>query len=291
MAPNLLLYLCIVILLEYALKALCEGASGRRRHLSAAAGAAHRSAADRIYALYRVGALIVHAAVLWGLSSLPLGQSLLTAAVLTALACTEVLASLASGWLYLRTQRLFRPLHLVPHVAFLAALLYTVRSTPWPSDLPHILARLHANTLPIFDPAHVLRTAVVFLLAATPSNYAIRWLMNKAEDVSLPELAVGDLLLRLPLATPRAAASWPVPAAAAEDAKLQTLQAGRIIGTLERWMLLALMARGEMAAVGFVFAGKSIVRYKEFDRKDFAEYYLVGTLYSILIALGLTTLL
>jgi hypothetical protein len=115
--------------------------------------------------------------------------------------------------------------------------------------------------------------------------------MNKAEDVSLPELAVGDLLLRLPLATPRTAASWPVPAAAAEDAKLQTLQAGRIIGTLERWMLLALMARGEMAAVGFVFAGKSIVRYKEFDRKDFAEYYLVGTLYSILIALGLTTLL
>ncbi|NLN27498.1 MAG: hypothetical protein GX161_04705 [Firmicutes bacterium] len=64
-----------------------------------------------------------------------------------------------------------------------------------------------------------------------------------------------------------------------------------MIGTLERWMLLALMARGEMAAVGFVFAGKSIVRYKEFDRKDFAEYYLVGTLYSILIALGLTTLL
>lgn len=46
-----------------------------------------------------------------------------------------------------------------------------------------------------------------------------------------------------------------------------------------------------MAAVGLVFTAKSIVRYKEFDRKEFAEYYLVGTLYSILIALALTSLL
>ena len=150
MAPNLLLYLCIVILLEYALKALCEGASGRRRHLSAAAGAAHRSAADRIYALYRVGALIVHAAVLWGLSSLPLGQSLPRCRPYRP-SVHGGTGSLASGWLYLRNAFSARCTLCPTSPSSRSAVhcpLHTVAVRP-----AHILARLHANTLPIFDPA------------------------------------------------------------------------------------------------------------------------------------------
>lgn len=279
-----------VILLEYGLKAFYEGAAWRRLtqpQQGAAAAETTSLVADRIYAVYRLTTLVGHTAALWGLSPLAPGQVLLIAILLTGLASTEILASLVSGWLYVRRQYLVRALHLVSHALFLLALIYTSRTVPWSPDLPGKLAHLHGAVLPFAEPGGLLHIGLLFLLAATPSNYAIRWLMNKEEDISLPEMAVADLLLRLP----RTATSWPVPAAASDSSKTQTLKTGRIIGTLERWMLIALMARGDMAAVGLVFAGKSIVRYKEFDRKEFAEYYLVGTLYSILIALGLTTLL
>jgi hypothetical protein len=37
--------------------------------------------------------------------------------------------------------------------------------------------------------------------------------------------------------------------------------------------------------VAIVLTAKSIARFKEFDNKDFAEYYLIGTLTSTLIAI------
>lgn len=256
MDASLLLYLVIVILLEYGLKALFEGTAWRSlaatspgpttvRRAASAAAPSSGPRADGLYAAYRLTTLVAHAAVLWGLSPLDPGRALLIAAILTALASTEIVASLLSGWIYLRRQHLCRSLHLVPHALFLLALLYVGLSIPWSRSLPYILNRLHAEVLPFYALDHLLRIALPFLLAATPSNYAIRWLMNKEEDSSLPELAVGDLLLRLPLTTPRTATSWPVPAAAAEGTQVQTMRAGRTIGTLERWMLLALMAGGK----------------------------------------------
>ncbi|MEW6448127.1 MAG: DUF3307 domain-containing protein [Bacillota bacterium] len=59
---------------------------------------------------------------------------------------------------------------------------------------------------------------------------------------------------------------------------------GKCIGILERAIILLMVMRGEMAAVGFVLAAKSIARFKQLDDRAFAEYYLVGTLISTLIA-------
>ena len=40
------------------------------------------------------------------------------------------------------------------------------------------------------------------------------------------------------------------------------------------------------AAVGFVVAAKTLARFKQLDDRQFAEYYLLGTLASVSIALG-----
>jgi len=62
---------------------------------------------------------------------------------------------------------------------------------------------------------------------------------------------------------------------------------GRVIGYLERFMALTLVLFDQWAALGLIIAAKSIARFPEFtsgEHKDFAEYYLLGTLTSMLVA-------
>lgn len=57
--------------------------------------------------------------------------------------------------------------------------------------------------------------------------------------------------------------------------------AGRLIGTLERIIMLILISRGQYSAAGLVLTSKSIARYDRISKdQDFAEYYLLGTLMS-----------
>jgi hypothetical protein len=63
------------------------------------------------------------------------------------------------------------------------------------------------------------------------------------------------------------------------------LNAGRVIGILERLIIFFFVTIGQFAAVGFVIATKGIVRYKELEDRNFAEYVLIGTLLSSLIAI------
>ena len=73
----------------------------------------------------------------------------------------------------------------------------------------------------------------------------------------------------------------------AADETLENLQtvagAGAIIGNMERILSAIFMATGQWAAIGVIFTAKSIARFKQMEEnKQFAEYYLIGTLYSIL---------
>lgn len=61
-------------------------------------------------------------------------------------------------------------------------------------------------------------------------------------------------------------------------------QTGRYIGILERAIILTLVLYGSLPAVAFVLTAKSIARFNELNNKDFAEYYLIGTLGSASIA-------
>lgn len=60
---------------------------------------------------------------------------------------------------------------------------------------------------------------------------------------------------------------------------------GAMIGTLERILTIIFVGVGSYAAVGFVVAMKSIARYELLKEKEFAEYFLAGTMLSLLVAL------
>ena len=68
--------------------------------------------------------------------------------------------------------------------------------------------------------------------------------------------------------------------------------AGEIIGFLERILTAVFFIMGEFTAVGFIIAAKSIARYDKISKDVvFAEYYLIGTLYSILVTVAAFVLL
>ena len=61
---------------------------------------------------------------------------------------------------------------------------------------------------------------------------------------------------------------------------------GRVIGFLERIFVVLFILMGQYTAIGFVLAAKGVVRYPEFGNRNFAEYILIGTLLSVLMAMG-----
>lgn len=66
----------------------------------------------------------------------------------------------------------------------------------------------------------------------------------------------------------------------------QLQNAGLYIGWLERFLVLtALLLLQSPATVGLIMTAKAIARYPEFKSERFAEYFLIGTLLSISMAL------
>ncbi len=63
------------------------------------------------------------------------------------------------------------------------------------------------------------------------------------------------------------------------------LARGRLIGVLERALALTLVLLGQYGALGLLIAAKALARFRALDDRDFAEYFLIGTLASLLHAL------
>ncbi len=64
--------------------------------------------------------------------------------------------------------------------------------------------------------------------------------------------------------------------------------AGRIIGMLERIILFALVMLNQFGTIGLIIAAKAFARFKALDKREFAEYVLIGTLLSVGLSLGVT---
>lgn len=64
----------------------------------------------------------------------------------------------------------------------------------------------------------------------------------------------------------------------------KTERTGRWIGILERVIVLSLIINDSLGSVAFVLTAKSIARFNELSDRDFAEYYLIGTLASTMLA-------
>ena len=63
--------------------------------------------------------------------------------------------------------------------------------------------------------------------------------------------------------------------------------AGAVIGSLERVLCAIFIGLGQYASIGLIYTAKSIARFKKIEENPkFAEYYLIGTLYSILFVVA-----
>ncbi len=65
----------------------------------------------------------------------------------------------------------------------------------------------------------------------------------------------------------------------------QEYNTGRVIGMLERIFVYVFVLAGQYIAIGFILAAKGVARFREFENRTFAEYVLIGTLLSTLLAL------
>jgi hypothetical protein len=108
-----------------------------------------------------------------------------------------------------------------------------------------------------------------------------------AEDTDAAERAatytfrVGPFVARAEPAVP------PRPVPAIEFRSLASPErVGEAIGVLERLLIVTFVLTANQAAVGFVVAAKTLARFKQLDDRRFAEYYLLGTLASVSVALA-----
>lgn len=71
----------------------------------------------------------------------------------------------------------------------------------------------------------------------------------------------------------------------ADESTAQLRNAGMYIGWLERFLILTALLLRSPATAGLVLTAKAIARYPEFKHVRFAEYFLIGTLLSLCVAM------
>jgi hypothetical protein len=127
---------------------------------------------------------------------------------------------------------------------------------------PKLLAVLAPENKPSLPtPESLLLWALTFLWVGWGGAILIRKFLNYIADKN------GSLVLSSPIQN-------------------HTIQrTGNYIGILERMLILTFVLNNSLTAVAFVFTAKSIARFNELNNREFAEYYLVGTLSSTALAI------
>jgi len=168
------------------------------------------------------------------------------------------------------------PLFVVPLLA------YTLAATLWPAQVD---GHRRAATLLLWEAVFVIIALVAgtyFARLAKPSLDGLWW--GRVALLATGYLYVsgrGVVLIRsvLELPTLQMRRDEDRTAGAIEIAR------GRAIGALERALALTLVLLGEYSAVGWIIAAKALARFRALEDREFAEYFLIGTLASFLLAL------
>jgi hypothetical protein len=186
-----------------------------------------------------------------------------------------VLAAVAAvlwEWLCLRAEGSGRQ-QVAPLAVFAAALVLTIALSGWSSPVRGLVARWSAWVqLPL---SHVTPTRLLMIVA-----------------VVLVQFATGNQLVRLVLGSVGAVRP------AGEPQPSDRLKGGRLLGPMERLLILSLGVGGQVAAASAVVAAKGIIRFPELSAQknrngdvdvgidEVTEYFLVGSFTSWLLALG-----
>ena len=140
------------------------------------------------------------------------------------------------------------------------------------------LAGVGGNAAEYFLPAKCLGTVqwrsfhaqlLGVLLSLNEANLLIRWVIEKFiyRPAQTGDAAAPPLTLRK-----------------------KEYDRGRLIGLLERLLVFFFVVQNQFMALGYVVAAKGIARFKELENRDFADYFLIGTMLSIVTA-GVVALL
>ncbi len=139
-----------------------------------------------------------------------------------------------------------------------AHLLTIAVATIWCVRLP--LVRLVGMLQPLrIHREAILAVLVIYVASVFPPGYVIRY---------LTESLVSGL-----------------PTKESDQTHDELQNAGMYIGWLERTLILIAMILRSPAAIGLVLTAKSIVRYQEMRSARFVEYFLIGTLLSMVLAM------
>ena len=125
----------------------------------------------------------------------------------------------------------------------------------WTARFPSEVSRLAGEALASIDDWNLWVVGTALLLITRPAGFAIGMLTKGFRE------QLGD----------------------AKDGSLE--RAGTWIGVLERVLIFFFVLIGQFEAIGLLIAAKSIIRLKEGQQK-MGEYVLIGTLLSILVAIG-----
>lgn len=129
------------------------------------------------------------------------------------------------------------------------------------------------------------------LIVVRGGTYIVRGILRKSGTLS-PHEMVRSVAVRFSVEDEASETEEnPVLIAAAAEELPSAVDAdeynrGRLIGNLERIVLTIVVAAGSYAALAFLVAAKGVVRSDEFEKsRDFTEYFLIGSLSSVLVAL------
>lgn len=176
------------------------------------------------------------------------------------------------------------------HILIILAVLLRIGPVspgPWANGLRHILSftgLAHVQgALAGQDSLYLLSKLILaFLLLTKPANLiiAISTKQYHYEDNMTSDMDIDDM---------------PGDMKSTESVNLPLrgrVGAGALIGSLERILSAILLAGGQIAAIGLIFTAKSIARFDRIQKDQrFAEYYLIGSLSSMLICVLVVTAL
>ncbi len=95
-------------------------------------------------------------------------------------------------------------------------------------------------------------------------------------------ILVGGILRRLELTAEEAAADR-----GGDPPRKSIRNAGRYIGWLERGLIFTVIVAGMPSAAALILGIKTAARFPQFEHQErFVEYYLIGTLLSLSVALA-----
>jgi len=141
----------------------------------------------------------------------------------------------------------------------------------------HLFAHRAWTPLPFPEPkaSALCLVAAIVIFNIRGATYIVRGILNKCG--ALPALDV-----------PKDTSVLPRPNMVVVEKSVDTIEfnRGRWIGNLERLLLLAIVAEGSYAALAFLMAAKSLIRSRDLENRDWAEYFLLGTLASIAVSLA-----